>query len=483
MLVIKAITEEGLVSKEEIDKLVIDHVSTGNSLVFDLINKGLITEEDLFFLLSRQSDSVVLPEARLHQISVTSDLRRCVPRRFALKNLVVPIGLNEEGDRLSVAMVDPTDHEVIEQIKTIAKVSSVQTYLARFSVIESVIEKGYELDKDEISVEYERELLKENTQVEVIPGKVSLDPQLVEEMEALSPDLVDEAMANHRFNQEDEIDTQVIHVSKIDGAQKQDPDVQRDESSTEEILTQPITEDREHREDAVTNELPDITKIALYEQSERDASDVMSVVGNAEFDRFSAVKTNPLARELPILDLDSDGSDEDSLITDLQLGVSSLVKLVENVIAHDSLVVKEYEFLAYQIGKEVSLDDQSLRGVVMAAQLFALNHLLNQKSVSSLRVEDVFALDQNHSRLNAALRRLGRRCLDMDIKDSDRTAVAIVNLIADFIKLKRTTEDSSETIVQTLRDSGIDPLYADALMRSISEYEFTTEKTTRVKVH
>ncbi|MBW2736168.1 MAG: hypothetical protein JRH20_27600 [Deltaproteobacteria bacterium] len=122
------------------------------------------------------------------QAEPDTELKDRVPAAVARRFGVFPMEIDSRSNRLAVAMVDPADPETVERLRRAVGVSEVRSYLARYSTIVTAIERAYVSDGGErVPGHNTRELERGDTQVELIPGKVSLDPSLFREMEAISP--------------------------------------------------------------------------------------------------------------------------------------------------------------------------------------------------------------------------------------------------------------------------------------------------------
>jgi Type II secretion system (T2SS), protein E, N-terminal domain len=110
-----------------------------------LVELKFIDENVLAAFLSRQID---VPCISLHHIEVPWKVLRRVPREVAIECRAVPIRL--DGERLEVAMVDPTDIDTLDRIEKAAGMT-VTPLIAPQSSIETVIAKFYpeELADDE----------------------------------------------------------------------------------------------------------------------------------------------------------------------------------------------------------------------------------------------------------------------------------------------------------------------------------------------
>ncbi len=99
-----------------------------------LIQKGLLTEEDMNFVLSQQLD---VPYVHLTQDMIDPDLVKIIPREIMERYELLPlIAIN---DSLSLAMSDPTDHEAICEVKKYVK-HEIKPALVKSSSIRHILE-------------------------------------------------------------------------------------------------------------------------------------------------------------------------------------------------------------------------------------------------------------------------------------------------------------------------------------------------------
>lgn len=102
-----------------------------------IINLGLVTEEEMAQALSRQ---LGYPYIDLEQFEVYPDVVNLIPVEIAKKYLIMPI--HRIRSFLTLAMVDPTDLEVIEDIRFRTGLS-IQPVIASESGIMNAINKYY----------------------------------------------------------------------------------------------------------------------------------------------------------------------------------------------------------------------------------------------------------------------------------------------------------------------------------------------------
>lgn len=110
---------------------------TGRRFGSTLVDLKFVDENVLAAFLAKQID---VPCISLHHIEVPRKVLRRLPRAVAVECRAVPVRI--DGDRLEVAMVDPTDLESIDRIEKAAGMT-VLPLIAPESSIDSVIAKFY----------------------------------------------------------------------------------------------------------------------------------------------------------------------------------------------------------------------------------------------------------------------------------------------------------------------------------------------------
>ena len=122
---------------------------TGKRFGSTLVELKFIDENVLAAFLSKQID---VPCISLLHIDIPKKVLRRLPRATAVECRAVPVRM--DGERLEVAMVDPTDLEVLDKIEKAAGVT-VTPLIAPESSIETMIERCYPpevSDDDTLSV-------------------------------------------------------------------------------------------------------------------------------------------------------------------------------------------------------------------------------------------------------------------------------------------------------------------------------------------
>jgi len=112
--------------------------------------KGMITEEKVMKAVSR---SLKIPFVKIDPLDLDLEVvTKTVSKAFAIKNLAVPIGI--EDGRLRVAMVDPFNRQVIEDIQKVQKLE-VRAVISMKSDIVKLIREFYGFKQSVVMAERE----------------------------------------------------------------------------------------------------------------------------------------------------------------------------------------------------------------------------------------------------------------------------------------------------------------------------------------
>jgi type IV pilus assembly protein PilB len=152
------LVDEGLIGVEELQKALEEQVHTGARLGFCLVSAGLLAEQDLTQALSNQFG---VPAVDISAIQLDPKVLTLIPPDFANKHLVLP--LKRTGRTLTVAMADPTNLTVIDDLKFITRFD-VDPVLAGEYSLRGAIERYYEVATAKLG-ELLEELEEEEVQV------------------------------------------------------------------------------------------------------------------------------------------------------------------------------------------------------------------------------------------------------------------------------------------------------------------------------
>src|SRR5438105_722405 len=136
------LVQGGLLTKEALDAALLEQASSGKSLGRILIDNGLVTEADLVATLAAQ---IGLDYVDLAEVTIDPAATTLITPALARRYQAMPIGW--DGDRLVVAMADPSNVFAIDDIRTITG-ADVKTVVATRAGIGEAIEKHHRLDSD-----------------------------------------------------------------------------------------------------------------------------------------------------------------------------------------------------------------------------------------------------------------------------------------------------------------------------------------------
>ncbi len=128
---------EGLISREALDKALQEQKSTGMRVGYNLVKLGFINEVDLTRMLARQYR---MPAVDLSNFEVDARIAKLIPAELAQRHLVLP--LKREGRTLTVAMADPSDLGVIDDLKFITRYDIFPVIAGEYT-LRNAIERHY----------------------------------------------------------------------------------------------------------------------------------------------------------------------------------------------------------------------------------------------------------------------------------------------------------------------------------------------------
>jgi len=121
--------EKKLVSKQDLEKGLDIYKKKGGSLVELIVKLGYLKEAQLVDALS---NFLSIPPVRTLNLNISKEILNLIPERIARDYQVLPIG--KIGDTLTLAMADPLNVLIIDDIKKITK-CEVNVVIAPFSEI------------------------------------------------------------------------------------------------------------------------------------------------------------------------------------------------------------------------------------------------------------------------------------------------------------------------------------------------------------
>jgi type IV pilus assembly protein PilB len=129
---------EGLVTREQLAQALAEQKNSKHRLGYVLVKLGLVQELEITKVLARQYR---MPAVDLTRFEVDPKILRLVPAEMATKSVVLP--LKREGRTLTVAMADPTDLGLLEDLKFITRFDLFPVIAGEYT-LRNLIEKHYE---------------------------------------------------------------------------------------------------------------------------------------------------------------------------------------------------------------------------------------------------------------------------------------------------------------------------------------------------
>jgi type IV pilus assembly protein PilB len=129
---------EGLVTREQLAQALTEQKNSKHRLGYVLVKLGLVQELEITKVLARQYR---MPAVDLTRFEVDPKIIKLVPAEMATKSVVLP--LKREGRTLTVAMADPTDLGLLEDLKFITRFDLFPVIAGEYT-LRNLIEKHYE---------------------------------------------------------------------------------------------------------------------------------------------------------------------------------------------------------------------------------------------------------------------------------------------------------------------------------------------------
>jgi type IV pilus assembly protein PilB len=135
---------EGLVTRDQLAQALAEQKNTKHRLGYVLVKLGLVQELEITKVLARQYR---MPAVDLTRFEVDPKIIKLVPAEMATKSVVLP--LKREGRTLTVAMADPTDLGLLEDLKFITRFDLFPVIAGEYT-LRNLIEKHYEASDQQL---------------------------------------------------------------------------------------------------------------------------------------------------------------------------------------------------------------------------------------------------------------------------------------------------------------------------------------------
>jgi type IV pilus assembly protein PilB len=170
--------EAGRITQEQLEKALAMQKRSGARLGKILVEIGAITETGLLRVLER---SMGIPLIDLSAIQPDKEAVRLVPMSLAERHVVIPI--RKKGNRLTVAMLDPTNFFAIDDLRMVTQ-SEIEPVLAVEADIQRAIDQYYgvtdlveksvsQLQKDDYAFSTELETSEDAPVINIVNSLIS----------------------------------------------------------------------------------------------------------------------------------------------------------------------------------------------------------------------------------------------------------------------------------------------------------------------
>ena len=136
--------QEDLITVEQLERALEEQSRSGTRLGYCLVAMNMVSESDLTRILSRQFH---MPAVDLSSIEVDDKVLNLIPAEFASKNLIMPI--RRSGRTLTAAMADPTDLNVVDDLRFITRFDIEPVVAGEYS-LRHAIERHYDVTPDRL---------------------------------------------------------------------------------------------------------------------------------------------------------------------------------------------------------------------------------------------------------------------------------------------------------------------------------------------
>jgi type IV pilus assembly protein PilB len=140
----EVLLREGLLTREQLTAAMAEQKTSKHRLGYVLAKLGMAPELEITKVLARQYR---MPAVDLSRFEVDPRILKLVPGDMATKGVVLP--LKREGRTLTVAMADPTDLGLLEDLKFITRFDLFPVLAGEYT-LRSLIEKHYANDQQEL---------------------------------------------------------------------------------------------------------------------------------------------------------------------------------------------------------------------------------------------------------------------------------------------------------------------------------------------
>jgi len=165
--------QEGVITPEQLELVLKEQQKTGDLLCSSIVKLGIVPEEKIFSILSRQLN---IPYVRLKDKVIDPAVIQRVPAKFASHYKIVP--LEFQNETLTLVMRDPLDIRTLDDLKLLLG-AEIKGVLSSESEIDDAIRKYYGVGAETLE-----QIISDKTSVET----VALEADQVQDLETIAQD-------------------------------------------------------------------------------------------------------------------------------------------------------------------------------------------------------------------------------------------------------------------------------------------------------
>ena len=172
------LVESGKINQEQLEQALLIHKRTGDRLGQVLVDLGYITETGLLRVLEH---NLGIPLIDLSTVRPEKEAVRLVPMSLAERHGIIPI--RKKGNRLMVAMVDPTNFFAIDDLRMVTQCeiepalaveADIQKAIDQYYGVSDLVEKSVsQIQKDEYTFSTEIETSEDAPVINIVNSLIS----------------------------------------------------------------------------------------------------------------------------------------------------------------------------------------------------------------------------------------------------------------------------------------------------------------------
>ena len=132
------LVKEGLLSREKLAQALTEHRASKMPLGFILAKQNLVSEVEITRIVARQ---LRVPAVDLSRFEVDAKIIKLIPSDIAKRHIVLP--LKREGRTLTVAMANPTDQVLLQELRFITRYDLFPVFAGEFT-LRTLVDKYYD---------------------------------------------------------------------------------------------------------------------------------------------------------------------------------------------------------------------------------------------------------------------------------------------------------------------------------------------------